>query len=448
MINKYFSDVVRNLKYILSTSQNSNNKQPALIKDCLLNSPSYRLLEKDNSDSLIGFKLWKHAVKKILLLSENYRIINKNNSEYAIYDGSYRSYDLRLNYVNMQADSNPRLFIGKEYLIYGEGFFLRLWLVIQVTIFSFPVIVKCFNNNNRASMALLIFEAIENACLLNILHKNKIKKIYDFLTYEIDSNFTYWMLNKHQIEVIKRPSAAPLFVHNSKMLADTLILTSQYQFEELNYYRNNSIFAKEVIKWLPENAFEYINLYTTPAHTGVNKYTIGYYSHASWIREQSGHTKIGLKIYEEEIEILGYLKIFLNKHPEYNLIVYTHPKEKKKEIISQTEHFYKQALGGCNFVISSDKTHLAFDKVNIAVCAFSTIIFDRLFAGFKTLIGIPHTDVSFPVYGSALNNICFKTYNELEKKIIDNTELNNMVYFQNNKLQEYRYECYPYFLKL
>ena len=449
MINEHFSTVVKSLKQVLRTEENSTEKELVLIKKCLLNEASYRLLEKHKYDRLVGFKLWRHAVKKIFLSKEEYKIIPVTaSSRSAIYAGSYKFYDLLLNYTNKQTVEQPKLFIAKDFLIYGLNFLQRLQLIIQLTVFSIPIIFKCINRSNRALWALLIFEVIENACLLDILIKNNIEKVYDFIPYEVDSNFMYWILKKQGIQVTKLPSPVPLFLHNNKLLADTLVLTSQYQFDELEAFRNKSIFIKNVEKWIPEFAFEYIDYYKNNnfSDNESRKYVIGYYSHGSWIRGKSGHAKISINIDEDELEILKYLKIFLNKYPQYRLIIYPHPKEKNPEIINKTKAFYKDQLGETNYSIHTEpgRTLLTFNQIDIAVCAFSAIIYDRLFAGFKTLIGLPCTHL-FPMSGSNLNTICFKNYEQLEEKILQNTDIKKEQFFIQNNLGGYRYTDYPYF---
>lgn len=441
MINRYFNETAALAKKLIAG--NYNTTAHTIARDSLLNSQSYRLLEKDNHDPFIGFRLWKQAAKKILLAKEHFRYIHHQPSDVAIYDGSFKSYDLRVNYVNGQSTDNPGLFIARAFLMFGKGFFGRLLLFFRHALFSWPIIVKCFKSEKRASLALLIFETLENAALLYLLKQYNIRKVYDFAPYQLDSNLAFLLLHRHNIQVVKRPSATPLYLHNSRLLADTLVLTTQYQFEELQHFRDKSIVVSNTLKWMPEYAFDYIHLYAAAGNKPQPpSLTIGYYSHGSWVRKRLGHTEIATKVEQEEEAILAFLKQFLATHPQFSLSVFPHPKEKQLQMRPFAEQYYRERLGKFSFYDAQQSTHFNFDQVDIAVCAFSTVIFDRLFAGHKTLIGIPLSG-DFPLPESPLNRICFKDFDAMQQLILTAAAGSREDFFARNGLQEYRYDSYP-----
>jgi len=77
-----------------------------------------------------------------------------------------------------------------------------------------------------------------------------------------------------------------------------------------------------------------------------------------------------------------------------------------------------------------------FEEVDIAIAAFSTIVFERLYFGYKILIG-NEAMRNFPMTGSPLNNICFSDYNDFRQKIFAAHTVSNLAFFEKNNLQTY-----------
>jgi hypothetical protein len=83
-----------------------------------------------------------------------------------------------------------------------------------------------------------------------------------------------------------------------------------------------------------------------------------------------------------------------------------------------------------------------FAKAEIAIAAFSTILYERLYSGYKTLIGNMFI-VEFPMNQSALNAICFKTQDELEAMLNRFGNMDAETFFAETGLMKYRMESYP-----
>jgi hypothetical protein len=197
--------------------------------------------------------------------------------------------------------------------------------------------------------------------------------------------------------------------------------------------------------WLPEGAFGYIDRYlghSFPPRPGI----IGYYSHASWVRQEEAHADDGLRIPETESELLGLLGSYLRNRPNRHILVFLHPRERKPELMEKTRAFYTQCLGTGGWSFSEPgipSTH-SFELCDTGVAAFSTIIYERLFCGYKTLIGNFHTP-GFPLTESRLNGIVFR--NEAEGIEMLETTLGQSPgeFFNQNNIEDYRWDAYEYF---
>jgi N-acetyl sugar amidotransferase len=433
--------------YAILLSNKSKPSETWIVKVSLLDKLSYRLPEAARTDRLIGLRIFHTVLMKILRNRITYKKLLPEGG-FAIYDVYDKFQELLVNYVNKQSTEKASWYIYKVGLC---GNVNKVSLLLQVPIFvlfSVPFVILSVFSSRRSNYALLMMEAVEISSLLYILKKNKIKKVLDFVPYEKDGNLLSLLLMQQKIYVAKVPSPGPLYLHNSLLLGDHLILSSQYQFEEYENFKDKGIKIKTVEKWLPEFAFEYIDLYVdADRQDGKNANKIGYYSHGAWIRQKEGHRKSILRVYEDEIKILSFLNVYLRARPELSLKVYMHPREMRAEIIEDARAFYRQHLPDIDFVFSGngEKTSHCFSESALAICAYSSVIYERLFCGFKTLIGLPHTE-AFPMKESRLNNIVFKTYEEMAGKVNAALKYSAKEFFSAFELSGYIYSDYPYFL--
>ena len=77
-----------------------------------------------------------------------------------------------------------------------------------------------------------------------------------------------------------------------------------------------------------------------------------------------------------------------------------------------------------------------FDEINIAVSLYSTLMFERIFLGFKTILA-PFDYDDFPFKQSSLNQICAHNIQQLYSKLDFNLKLTTAEFFENNNLQNY-----------
>ena len=406
---------------------------------CIVENTSYRLPQSASSDWLIVLKVLRKILLKILK-KESIEAIFDQRRNTLIFDGTNSNFSLRERYVRFHTGMDANL-IARDQLQFSGFSMPFLFSFIFTLIFVFPLLIWSFFSVNRANIGLILLEYIECCNLLLFCKKNSIRKIFVFCPYEKDSNLVSLILMKNGITVSKHPSPGPLMTHNSVLVADEVVLSSQYQMEELVFYKE-TMFVKKVLKWYPEFSLTYIDRYknkllTTPSNT------VGYYSHGSWLRKAMGHTSDNMNVADSEAAVLKCLNNFLQNNKQVKLIIFPHPREKQASQWRNTIEHYQSIFLDLAIEINTDKipTALSFDSVDVAVSAFSTIVYERLFCGFKTLIasfGI----LNFPVPGSSLNNIVVKNEKDFTEKLLTALQSDPDMFFTGNKLSGYRYADY------
>lgn len=414
------------------------NSQEGKSFRCMVENVTYRLDQKAATDRMLALRILTRVLRKMRTGVEAIRK-REGLSSVAIVESAFVFEDLEYDYVKRQREA-PGWFISKEGLPGKVPSRETLTLVL----FALPIILGTFfNSKNRANRAMHIQIVAELAGLKNVIQEYGIQRLYDFAPYLIDTNWSYVFLKSTLETYIKLPSPGPLSTHHEILLCDELILSSAYQEEEIPHLPN--VQFSTVSKWVPEYAFTYIDRYLS-AIEEPHTQTIGYYSHGGWLRRADGHTDDGLNIPEAEEQLLKDLSVFLEANPSFQLKIFPHPKEKKGGLIDNTHSFYEQFFKKEQFTLAGaeERTAMAFEQIDIAVAAFSTILYERLFCGYKTLIGNYGMD-HFPMKASPLNNICFNDRSSLSEKLLSNSAVNRDEFFVKHGLTRYRHHSYSYF---
>lgn len=405
---------------------------------CLLENTSYRLTRSEAHDPLVGFRILWRTIKR--LGSSNTggaRRLTKGDRSCAIFNSYSQKEKEVTEYYQQMADPPPGWYLTKEHL---PGQLSLRSSLISLLPFGIRRAFSClFTSKSRGNRALEIHIVTEIAALLQFCKLEGIKQLMDHAPYLIDSNFQYQLLRSTPVHYTKVPSPGPLKAHHSIIQTDRLITTSGYHEEELRL-GNLQVSAEQVESWIPEASLGYIlNYYSKPPSSA--KGVIGFYSHAGWLRKESNHSDDGLCIPETELDILYQLREYLNSRKDMHLLVFPHPRETSSAIWPRTRVFYQEVLGSNDrwgFYEGSNSSVLSFHAANIGVAAYSTIIYERLFAGFKMLIGNSHTP-QFPLKESNLNNICFKDADSLEVLLERAARLSTGEFFEELNLQNYHH---------
>ncbi len=402
----------------------------------LFSKQSFRLPQSAKSDHLIIFKSYYNTVKQIFSSEPEIKKLGEGN--FAVLDSSFVGWDTRQNYL-AHFGIKPDVFLSRQNLLGGFS--------IGHKIIAFIIASKMFSffwlgsfSRNRASYALVIREAVEWFNTFLILRKNKIEKLYMFSIYEKDSNMLAYLLMNRGIKVNKITSEVPLTFANKIIIANEIILGFNYQNEEIEAYKD-SMFYDSVQTWFPEAQGGYLKNYAHQTFS-VPINTIGFYSSAFWLRKKINHSIADVGSYDAEEIVLKYVLDYIKERENLKLVIFTHPYERKTNVIyTETLKYYNSIISPGimkRVEISGTETNstLTFNKVNIGISLFSTVMFERINLGFKTILA-PIDKKDFPLLNSPFRNICAYNKEELFTKLDKNVFLNRKEFFEVNKIESY-----------
>lgn len=438
MLNE-LSDVIKAYRRLekewMGGDKNSNEYLAAV---CLFEFPSYRLHEYDKHDRLIGFRMLVRTFRRIMSSKKGCSILD-STAKTIVVSSSRNTVDI-INYISRSGKTAIHSYIDRDHMALGD--FGSWSLALRWLPFALKQSFKCVTSPYRSTIALTIAEIPEITFVLKYVKSNGIELVYDFLPYEVDSNFMYLLFRKNDIGVFKIPSSGPLATHHKILLSDHLALSTPYHFEEVKKFES-TIRVGQIHLWPPERAHLYYSRYKEN-RTWEENGTIGFYSHGEWLRRAQKHSEIAGRIGEAEEAILGMLGSIVRNNPRLKLRVFPHPRELKPEVYPQMMAHYRRCIGHDSFEIFTEQggTSQHFAKAEIAIAAFSTILYERLYSGYKTLIGNMFIS-DFPMNLSPLNSICFKNQIELENMLQQFGGIEADRFFESTGLENYRLEAFP-----
>ena len=351
-----------------------------IAADSLFNSVSYRLGNNAIHDRFLIFRIAKEVLSKSHRKIPVKRIIE--TSELAVLDNSFNFEDVRARYIKKLTGNDIKLLFNKSQLLGYSSFInlLKNYIYLFYLLIRYPIILK--KGINKVNYALVMKQIPEIINFIEIISKENIKIVFDFSNYEVDSNFLYLLLNEKGIKVYKVPSPGPLFMHNKNLLTDVLVICSGYHLEETRLYKETIIF-KELVHFYPELSDLAIKK-NIVAHD-KQKFIVGFYSHASWLREKEKHVDNGLNLLRAEESLLKLINDTF-ENTNYQLLLFLHPREKHK--INETEAYYKKFLSNIHYEFApvDKKSTDCYHLCNLALITLSTILFERIFEGHKILI--------------------------------------------------------------
>lgn len=433
------SETIQSFKALISNADKPEESDRGLIAHCLNHSTSFRLPEAAKDDRLIGFRIWRRM---------HWSIVRNQQKNYTpglgksmVIQGVARNKERILRYLNFQSEENIHYFIAKDELPFKNQHITAADRR-ALNLYSLKIAVQCLFHSDRKNRALFPSFCLENWAICDFARKEKIERAYDFSPYLIDANLYTKSLQENGVEVSKIPSSGPLKAHNKYLLGDALALSTPYQFMEVDKFQS-TIRVNRVAKWIPERALEYIQIYQNPSLPEPPKFSIGYYSHGGWLRAASGHADNGLNIPQAELALMEDLAAWLSKEPNKELLIFLHPKERQPEVMEQSEAFYKKHFAEINyrFADPGKPTSEGFHLVDLGIAVYSTVLYERLFAGYKSLIG-NYGMTDFPDPNASLARICFQSREALFEQLEQSFLEDRKTFFQKNELEGYRFDSY------
>lgn len=385
-----------------------------LAGKCLF-SLSFRYSEQDKKSFSFFLKCFLKAVLLKKISPKAFKMYSPGDRFF--YDVAAKSENQRTTYLNYFLKGNINGGVWKEHLL---GYFSFLGKIAQLLFLSalfLMLLPIALFNKLPASLGLIFNEYIEAANLIKALKQNKVKTLYYFCIYEKDSNVAALALQTAGIAVVKIASEVPLFFWNKIIIADTLIICDSNQLDEVQLYKD-TIRIKGTEFWGPERCVEYIDRYKEKSvREKANNKTIGFYSTASYIRNMEGH--ISQKdMLEQENTLKSLLAGYLQKNTSVKLIIFLHPKEKGIKYADTVQDHYLKYFKGLNYTLesSAEPSSYHFEMAELGVSFYSTIIYERLFFGFKCLL-FTAPEAAFPIQGTPLSKICANNVASLSDQI-------------------------------
>ena len=401
-----------------------------------LSQITYRLPNESKKDIFITLRIYKRILinlfkRKIVFLKLN------QNTHTAIFDGNHHSFELRDKYIKTYNGEDCSVIISKNDLICFLSIYLTSFYVIILISSFIPVFCISLFSKNKFHLPLMIQEFFETIQLVYLLKKHHISKVHYFCIYERDCNICAFILMKFGVYVNKIPSEVPLSFFNKTIIANELSFCFAYQNEEFDLYKK-TMFVEKTNLWAPEQILNAPKRFlTTPVNEKKSTYDIGFFSSGNWLRAQLGDIDLGHNDKEnEELILRGLIKY--SQDNNLLLRLFLHPLEKRTEHKAYSQNYYKEFLQHEN-VSLADTTIPSiegFDGINIAVSLYSTLMFERIYLGFKTILA-PFDYDQFPIKQSSLNQICAHNIQQLYSKLDLNLKLTTAEFFENNNLQNY-----------
>lgn len=428
------------LKSIFSYWFQRSNHSPLYLAGKSLFQKSFRIPQKFDQSFYFFVVVMKQIIRRYRCQEPHF--ISYSDSPYCenlIYDLQLNSAPLRYDYTCYHSQLKIHGFLAKDSLLNRSSIWTCLGDLVQglllfLILFPYSILFK----NKRAISQQIIIESIEIYRLYKICSQKKVRRVFFFSIYEKDANISTLLMQHLGIEVYKIPSEVPLCFWNKIIVANVLCICNSYQYEEIDFYKSDMLFDKTEF-WGPEMMLKVQKQYTQhPTHNP--KLILGFYSTASWVRALHGHMDQGVNMQENEHLLKTYLKEYCSMRTDIELIVFLHPKEKKETILEHTKKHYQSYFEGINYKFApfEKSTSELFANVNLAVAFNSTVIYERLYFGFKCLM-MPLFTGEFPIKTSPLKNICAFSKYELIQKIDSNIALTPIQFFTQNHIENYPY---------
>ena len=358
-----------------------------------------------------------------------------------VLDGTGANEALITRYIATMTGQDVSHFIGRDDLpgameCAGERPPLR-WFV-----FALGIAFSCIWKSDRQHRALGIPSVIELTLILEYALKHEVTAVVDFAPYLIDSNLLFLLLKRHGVKVVKVPSSGPLKTHNHILLSDEVALSTPYHEYEADAFANTFKVSKR-LKWIPERALEYASKYARTDGPRAPSRTLGFYSHGGWVRAAGDHSSDGLSIHAQEEQLLKVLGQWIQTHPDWTLVVFPHPREKAASMLEKTMNYYGRflSLDRVDLRLSDLPTSQQFEAADVGVAVFSTIVYERLFCGYKTRIfNTANTD--FPARGTDLDALCARNADALTSSIEEAASRSPQADFQACGVLGYRWDAF------
>lgn len=267
---------------------------------------------------------------------------------------------------------------------------------------------------------------IVRACLLifSRASASTSRTIYLFRIYRIETPFVAAFLRERGITINLVASSSPLSFHNRILIGNSLKICHPYQIDEFEHYR--ALGACEHCElWAPETFYE-LQPYYQHRPIEENPGVIGVYTQGFRLRDELGtlHPDFAVGAVRREDELLDIVTEYATNHPHVQFVVFPHPLERRHFKASGQYHFPQLAeLPNVKIDFSTESNSTKqFDRVGLGLTVLSSIGFERISLGFRTLFYVADLEVNWEIQ-STYHKIFFTTRDTLLTALDENRTL-------------------------
>ena len=413
-----------------------NSKDKHSLSGKKLFSVTFRCTEKNKKSFIFfGKSLIRCVFSGKISMKEACHVYNSGKTFFYDNDFSMKKENERISHIEYFLEKRISGSVWKDLLL---GYFtigdkiIQIFFEIVLFLFLFPVSLFV---KYKGSVGFILCEYIELVNLVKIVKKNKIDTLYYYSIYEKDSNISSIALQNEGVRVVKITSLTPLKFWNHTIVAvDELILCDMNQLEELSTFKD-TIQATNVKVWGPETIANSAKHYLNQNKYDLNKNVIGFYSTAVYLREYQGNIKQNFGGNENIVK--QYLAEYIKNHVGTKLIIFPHPREKKKVFKDRVNEHYKAFFEGIDYCIYNSLSPSAecFEMVDLGVAMYSSVIYERLYFGFKSIM-MPFGELGLELPGETLSHICAKNKLDFFRKMDVFMKLSVSEYFEETGIRK------------
>jgi hypothetical protein len=290
-----------------------------------------------------------------------------------------------------------------------------------------------------SKLSIIGTELTETTILLNNLLKYKTSYLYYFSAFEKDANFTALLLRSQSVYCHKIPSSNPIKNFYAKVIADKFSFTAPFQKYEYTSLQSN--WSVNEFDMYPNFGFQNLTDKTIEKKGSAPENSIGIFTRGIWLRKLRGDSFLGVGEDVAETDMLDFAKEFLLKNPQiYKIHILLHPTERKTaEQYEISKKYYLDYFNGLELHFADPKmaSNELFGLFDVGVASVSSVIFERLYCGYKCLLAPINIKVKL-FEDENLNNMIADNKEEFFIKLNRILSVSNEDFFSMYKLKDYR----------
>jgi len=317
--------------------------------------------------------------------------------------------------------------------------FDKLMVIIFNSFLCFFIYVLTPFIKESRKLSVLTLELTEATILMKNIKRNKTNYLYYFSAFEKDANWLALLLKRNNVFCHKIPSSNPIKNFYPTLISDKFSFTAPFQVYEYEKLKENWM-VRELDIW-PNLGSQNLLEYVIEKKGQPTKKTIGVFTRGMWLRKERGDSFLGVGEDVAEIEMLNLLNEFFNENGQLGEVyILLHPIEKSTpQIYDKAKLYYSQLFSGVElkFVDSNKPSFELFNLFDVGIASLSSVIFERLYCGYKCFLA--PIDLKVKLFEDpSLENIIANNRAEFFTKFNEVLNISSEEYFSHYKLLDYR----------